>query len=355
MSLGSTRIAAPGWGGRLFDAWRQSTFYRMSLGLLGGLAGGLIGGMVGGVACGLALASGTSTYGLAGTLMLGLFLGLIFGPIYGLAAGLLDVGADRLAHFRVIRWSPRAAVRSAGRGVVAGLVTAWFMRLAISALTALVSGESGLRVGFDSLELMYGVLGGVFGGLLGGITYGPIQTRSAPNQGIRQAARRALLMGSVSALFFGLLIGPNAAQFGWERAGLLGAIMMGVFVAVGVGLAGGIASGMAHGGEAWVSHVMLRLLLWRAGLLPLRSIRFLEHATDRVLLRRVGGGYMFVHGLLQDHVAAHERELVERVRRFRLPVHGGDRTGLPVSITWPVGESVPFSWSTRNVTIVSVA
>ena len=30
-------------------------------------------------------------------------------------------------------------------------------------------------------------------------------------------------------------------------------------------------------------------------------------------------------------------------------------TGLPVSITWPVGVSVPFSWSTRNVTMVWVA
>jgi hypothetical protein len=30
-------------------------------------------------------------------------------------------------------------------------------------------------------------------------------------------------------------------------------------------------------------------------------------------------------------------------------------TGLPVSITWPVGVSVPCSWSTRKVTIESVA
>src|SRR5262249_38045287 len=30
-------------------------------------------------------------------------------------------------------------------------------------------------------------------------------------------------------------------------------------------------------------------------------------------------------------------------------------TGLPVWMTWPVGVRVPFSWSTRNATIVSVA
>ena len=34
-----------------------------------------------------------------------------------------------------------------------------------------------------------------------------------------------------------------------------------------------------------------------------RYPRFLEYAHQRILLRRVGGGYMFVHKLLLDYFA----------------------------------------------------
>lgn len=30
-------------------------------------------------------------------------------------------------------------------------------------------------------------------------------------------------------------------------------------------------------------------------------IAFLDHATERVLLHRIGGGYLFIHQLLFDH------------------------------------------------------
>jgi hypothetical protein len=48
----------------------------------------------------------------------------------------------------------------------------------------------------------------------------------------------------------------------------------------------------------------LRALLWRNGSLPLDTVRFLEYATERIFLRRVGGGYIFVHRLLQEHFAS---------------------------------------------------
>jgi hypothetical protein len=40
-----------------------------------------------------------------------------------------------------------------------------------------------------------------------------------------------------------------------------------------------------------------------AGLAPLRYATFLDHAAARVLLRRVGGGWVFVHRLLLDYFA----------------------------------------------------
>jgi hypothetical protein len=36
---------------------------------------------------------------------------------------------------------------------------------------------------------------------------------------------------------------------------------------------------------------------------PWRYVQFLDEATDRLLLRKVGGGYVFVHRLMLDYVA----------------------------------------------------
>ena len=47
----------------------------------------------------------------------------------------------------------------------------------------------------------------------------------------------------------------------------------------------------------------LRILLWRSRTFPWRAAPFFEDATTRILLRRIGGGYSFIHRLLRDHFA----------------------------------------------------
>ena len=60
----------------------------------------------------------------------------------------------------------------------------------------------------------------------------------------------------------------------------------------------------ATGGLTILRHYLLRLLLAQGRTLPWRARRFLDDATARVLLRRVGGGYGFVHRRLLDYFAA---------------------------------------------------
>jgi hypothetical protein len=52
-----------------------------------------------------------------------------------------------------------------------------------------------------------------------------------------------------------------------------------------------------------VRHYIIRLFLSRSRAFPGRAPRFLNDATARFLLRRVGGGYSFVHRQLLDHLA----------------------------------------------------
>ncbi len=39
-----------------------------------------------------------------------------------------------------------------------------------------------------------------------------------------------------------------------------------------------------------------------------KLIPFLDYCTDLIFLRRVGGGYIFIHRLLMEHFAAMDKE-----------------------------------------------
>ena len=63
---------------------------------------------------------------------------------------------------------------------------------------------------------------------------------------------------------------------------------------------------LAYGGIAVIEHYLLRWYLWRDGDPPLNLVSFLDYATERIFLRKIGGGYMFSHRLLLDHFASLE-------------------------------------------------
>jgi hypothetical protein len=53
-----------------------------------------------------------------------------------------------------------------------------------------------------------------------------------------------------------------------------------------------------------IRHFALRSLLSCYGYLPFNLVPFLEYAKDRLLLRHVGGAYIFVHRTLMEYFAA---------------------------------------------------
>jgi hypothetical protein len=67
---------------------------------------------------------------------------------------------------------------------------------------------------------------------------------------------------------------------------------------------GGLSGGLRFGGRAYLHHCALRLVLWYKNFAPLHYIRFLDYATSRIFLRKVGGGYIFVHRMLLEYFAA---------------------------------------------------
>ena len=65
----------------------------------------------------------------------------------------------------------------------------------------------------------------------------------------------------------------------------------------------GIAIGVIESGMSAIQHFSLRIVLWFSGYIPWNYARFLDYATNRLFLQRVGGEYRFIHRLLQEHFA----------------------------------------------------
>jgi hypothetical protein len=59
---------------------------------------------------------------------------------------------------------------------------------------------------------------------------------------------------------------------------------------------------------------VLRYLLWRNNYFPWRYERFLNYATERNFLRKVGNRYTFLHRMLLEYFAARQQTSGEQQR-----------------------------------------
>jgi hypothetical protein len=282
--------------------------------LLGGLLGGLVYGLV------FRLVYGPDS-NLAGGLVSGLFFGLL-GGLLGILTGKPRVFPRQVIVIERLHWVWRKASRSAVSGLGVGLSVGLLGGLVFGLIAGydalgwmagdplgklvfgLFVGLAGRLGGRLAIGVAYGLvfgLGGelVFGpvfGLVGGLSSGPLTATIRVNQGIVRSARSALLGGLVFGLVVYVLIGLVEGLASGQVFGLGGAPTF--------GLVGGLGGALSFGGYTCLSHIALRLVLSRNGSLPLRLIPFLDYCAERVFLRKVGGGYIFVHRLLMEHFAS---------------------------------------------------
>ena len=142
------------------------------------------------------------------------------------------------------------------------------------------------------------------------------QHRFIPNQGIHHSARNGLAFGLISfgivgllnwlniGLEIGLNIGLGSGLGNVLTLGLSTVLSNGLIPGLIAGLSVGLLAGLLNGGLACLRHSVVRLLLWRAGSIPWNYPRFLDDAAEHILLRKVGGSYIFVHRLLLEYFAS---------------------------------------------------
>jgi eukaryotic-like serine/threonine-protein kinase len=250
----------------------RSAWIAVPFGLTTGLTAGLVGGLAGGLG-----------FGLYSALTVGLGCGLTSVLASALSGGL----SDRMEPTEQLRWSWSKLRAGLGRAFIGGLVSA----LVFGPVYALVGGlTAGLVYGLVS-GLVVGLIGAMAAGLSGGLR----DERVLPNEGIRRSAQYALAAGLLAGLSAGLIGGLASGLVLGSRAGLT--------VGLAFALTFAMTLALKFGGDACLQHYLVRAWLARDRVAPWRYRRFLEAMVQRLLLRRSGGAYLFIHRLLRDYLA----------------------------------------------------
>jgi hypothetical protein len=147
--------------------------------------------------------------------------------------------------------------------------------------------------------LLIGILGTLLS-IFSGLVQGGVSLKTFPNQGIRLSLKHAVLIG----IGFGLIVSIIFTIMTYISLGDAGRIDYNdIYVVVALGGMATLIAGAWYGGLDIIQHYSLRLVLGLNGSIPWNYERFLDYAANRIFLRRVGGGYIFVHRLLMEHFA----------------------------------------------------
>jgi Fe-S cluster biosynthesis and repair protein YggX len=169
-------------------------------------------------------------------------------------------------------------------------------------------------------EFIWGVIFfGLFFGIIFGLTFGcilgwnnnfQIEVTTIPNYGIWKSAINGGIIGLLTSLINGAIFGLISLVV--FRASWSNDVYFINFLMI-TGLIFGLIFGLINsGGKPCIQHFTLRLILYRNGFVPWNYAHFLDYATERIFLQKVGSGYIFIHRLLLEHFAQMELEQVRR-------------------------------------------
>ncbi|MBD2291748.1 NACHT domain-containing protein [Microcystis wesenbergii FACHB-1317] len=251
---------------------------------------------------------------LINALRWGVLLGLIFGW-----------GKAEIKTFETLTWPWKKTRKDLFDGLISGLKWGLLFSLVLGPIYGFLRGSEGspfylgtvfANYGTELPGLKWGIGYGLSLGMSLGLTFGlinaikgsEIETKTIPNQGIWRSAMNVGVTGLIAWLIFvptywfnrlliiifykGLIFNVSA----WGESSL--------FDLITPGLRWGLLLGLIFGGGlACIRHFTLRFILHRNNYIPWNYARFLDYASDRIFLQKVGGGYIFVHRMLLEHFA----------------------------------------------------
>lgn len=201
-------------------------------------------------------------------------------------------------------------------GLVFGTVSSVFTVVSIGATSAL------------GIAAVFGAVAGTvcMGALGAGMAlydeFIPVETLR-PNEGVHHTLRTAGICTIFGAILGGIGGAAFEIAFGKEYVTTYIVPPDASNMTAASAVKGAVVAAFVYGGIAVLKHYFLRLLLWRSGTFPRDITAFLDWATLRVLLQRVGGGWRFIHRSLQEHFAERYLEAHPEIKRSPLTTPDG--------------------------------
>ncbi len=234
---------------------------------------------------------------------------LIFSAYSGLIIGVGIGPLNSINTIEKIHWSWNSFFKS----IISGTSKGFRISFRYSWLPAIIFGiallnhEDGFLAGIISgfftaiaIGLFLGFLGGIFMAFTGGFVDSVLDNKIVPNQGIILSLKNSLLtffkilVFFISIYFFLNLMSSDSKD--WVESGLTG-VLHGLFM----GLIFGLIALLNRGLSATIKHYALRLTLYLTEKTPFKFILLLDYCSKLILLKKVGGGYIFIHRMLLQY------------------------------------------------------
>jgi hypothetical protein len=183
------------------------------------------------------------------------------------------------------------------RDVLFAIAIGFFLYQGVTSTIIGIFGYSSANLG--ETILIFGTAGGLGAIVMMLFSFGKDRERpslSSPTQLLRDSGRMGMLAAALSVIAFALIPDIVLGIRGSAGSGLGRA-------ALGDALSWGLFSGLLLGLDAVVFHYGFRLRMRRQGGGPLRWVRFLDWATDHLLLISTGASYGWIHLELRDYLA----------------------------------------------------
>lgn len=218
---------------------------------------------------------------LVGRLVFMSIVGLVFILIVGLIVGLMKrKNPEEIKTVEIVRFNWNKFKNNLIGSLIGSLIVRRVnkeVNKEVNKLIELMGPEEVLNTLIGSIfwwlaRTIIWLIGALIEALIEGLTRGfensEIETKTSPNEGIWKSVRNAIRFGLIVGLIFRLISGGNAC----------------------------------------IKHFSLRLILYCNNYIPWNYAHFLDYATDRIFLQKVGGGYIFIHRMLMEHFAQMELE-----------------------------------------------
>lgn len=273
----------------------------LTMGLCSGLSFGVVNGFMVGLEQGV-------TYGA--------IIGLCFFAAFGFGGGtrlICSLGTE-IKPAETVGWNRQNVRQHLASNIGNGLAIGGSILVVVTIVISLASTLFYGPVYGTAHGLVYGPIVGLIVGLASMLTgilnsgwsSNTLDERqlTTPNEGIRRSMRNGVFAGCLfgpigglaSGLVSGLAFGLIGRLSGWLILGIGFTIIYGITFAYQIATIRGLI--------ACVEHYILRWHFWRRGMMPLHYVHFLNYATERILLRKVGSGYIFAHRLLLEYFAS---------------------------------------------------